>query len=51
MATRRIFIGLGSNIGDRRAHLDRARRGLGEAGLKVGEQSDLYRTDPVEVID
>jgi 2-amino-4-hydroxy-6-hydroxymethyldihydropteridine diphosphokinase len=51
MATRRIFIGLGSNIGDRRAHLDRARRGLEEAGLTVGEQSALYRTDPVEVID
>ena len=51
MATRRIFIGLGSNIGDRRAHLERARQGLDAAGLKVGEQSSLYRTDPVEVID
>lgn len=51
MATRRIFIGLGSNIGDRRAHLERARQGLDAAGLKVVEQSALYRTDPVEVID
>jgi 2-amino-4-hydroxy-6-hydroxymethyldihydropteridine diphosphokinase len=51
MATRRIFIGLGSNIGDRRAHLDRARKGLGEAGLRIVEQSALYRTEPVEVVD
>jgi 2-amino-4-hydroxy-6-hydroxymethyldihydropteridine diphosphokinase len=51
MATRRIFIGLGSNIGDRRAQLDRARKGLGEAGLRIVEQSALYRTEPIEVID
>jgi len=51
MAERRVFIGLGSNIGDRRGHLDRARKALGAAGLKVGHQSSLYRTDPVEVVD
>ena len=51
MAVRRVFIGLGSNIGDRRVHLDRARKALGAAGLKIGQQSSLYRTDPVEVID
>jgi len=51
MAARRVFIGLGSNIGDRRAHLDRARMALGQAGLEVSQQSSLYRTDPVEVID
>ncbi|HEV8700991.1 MAG TPA: 2-amino-4-hydroxy-6-hydroxymethyldihydropteridine diphosphokinase [Candidatus Polarisedimenticolia bacterium] len=51
MAARGVFIGLGSNIGDRRAHLDRARNALGKAGLKVSQQSSLYRTDPVEVVD
>lgn len=51
MAERRVFIGLGSNIGDRQGHLDRARKALGAAGLRVGEQSSIYRTDPVEVTD
>jgi 2-amino-4-hydroxy-6-hydroxymethyldihydropteridine diphosphokinase len=51
MGERRVFIGLGSNIGDRLGHLERARQALGAAGLKVREQSSLYRTDPVEVID
>lgn len=51
MSMRRVFIGLGSNIGDRRAHLVRARGGLAEAGLEVAQQSALYRTEPIEVID
>jgi len=51
MATRRIFVGLGSNVGDRRAHLDRARKGLEEAGLRIVEQSALYLSEPIEVID
>jgi len=51
MAERRVFIGLGSNIGDRQGHLDRARKALGAAGLKVLEPSSLYRADPVEVVD
>jgi len=51
MAARRVFIGLGSNIGDRRAHLDRARKALGRADIEVSQQSSLYRTDPVEVVD
>lgn len=45
------FIGLGSNLGDRRASLSRAIRGLEEAGLGPLLRSSLYRTDPVEVTD
>ena len=42
----RAFIGLGSNLGDRRELLRRAVEGLGAAGDVVGV-SPLYETDPV----
>jgi 2-amino-4-hydroxy-6-hydroxymethyldihydropteridine diphosphokinase len=42
----RAFIGLGSNLGDRRALLRRAVEGLGAAGDVVAV-SPLYETDPV----
>jgi 2-amino-4-hydroxy-6-hydroxymethyldihydropteridine diphosphokinase len=44
--TRRAFIGLGSNLGDRRAHLRAAIEGLGAAGDVVAV-SPLYETAPV----
>ncbi len=43
---RRAFIGLGSNLGDRRALLREAVEQLGAAGDLVGV-SALYETDPV----
>ena len=43
---RRAFIGLGSNLGDRRAFLRAAVDGLREAGDVVGV-SPLYETEPV----
>lgn len=43
---RRAFIGLGSNLGDRRAELARAVAGLVEAG-DVTAVSPLYETEPV----
>lgn len=46
-----VFIGLGSNLGDRQGHLGRARKALEEHGLKLLMQSALYLTEPVEVID
>jgi 2-amino-4-hydroxy-6-hydroxymethyldihydropteridine diphosphokinase len=42
----RAALGLGSNIGDRRAHLAAAVRGLGAAGPLVATSS-LYETAPV----
>lgn len=51
MPERLVFIGLGSNLGDRRGHLGRARKALEGHGLKVILQSSLYLTEPVEVID
>jgi 2-amino-4-hydroxy-6-hydroxymethyldihydropteridine diphosphokinase len=44
--TRRAFIGLGSNLGDRRAHLRTAIEGLEAAGDVVAV-SPLYETAPV----
>jgi 2-amino-4-hydroxy-6-hydroxymethyldihydropteridine diphosphokinase len=51
--TRRIgLLGLGSNVGDRRPHLQGAVDALGAAGVTVLASSSVYDTDPVgEVLD
>lgn len=41
------YIGLGSNVGDRLAHLRAARDGLGRAGAEVTACSGVYETAPV----
>jgi 2-amino-4-hydroxy-6-hydroxymethyldihydropteridine diphosphokinase len=43
----RYFLGLGSNLGDPRKNLMRARRRLAGNGLKIRKTSSLYRTEPV----
>lgn len=43
-----VFIGLGSNLGDRRALLAEGLRSLSEAGFGVEAQSSLYLTEPVD---
>ncbi len=44
-----IFIGLGSNLGDRERHLRDALRQLGERGdIRLLECSSFHETDPVE---
>ena len=46
------YLGLGSNVGDRRAHLQAAVDGLGARGVRVLASSSTYDTDPVgEVLD
>jgi 2-amino-4-hydroxy-6-hydroxymethyldihydropteridine diphosphokinase len=45
-------LGLGSNVGDRRAHLQAAVDALGEHGVRVLASSGVYDTEPVgEVLD
>jgi len=44
--TRRYFLGLGSNLGNRLLNLALARRLLEEAGVKVERESSVYRTQP-----
>jgi 2-amino-4-hydroxy-6-hydroxymethyldihydropteridine diphosphokinase len=46
------YLGLGSNVGDRRANLQRAVELLGARGVEVLASSSTYDTDPVgEVLD
>jgi 2-amino-4-hydroxy-6-hydroxymethyldihydropteridine diphosphokinase len=46
------FIGLGSNLGDREAYLEAARRMLaGQLGVELGKVSSLYETEPVGYTD
>jgi 2-amino-4-hydroxy-6-hydroxymethyldihydropteridine diphosphokinase len=46
------YLGLGSNVGDRRAQLEAAVAGLRARGVEVLASSSLYDTDPVgEILD
>jgi 2-amino-4-hydroxy-6-hydroxymethyldihydropteridine diphosphokinase len=46
------YLGLGSNVGDRRAQLQAAVDALAERGVRVVASSSTYDTDPVgEVLD
>jgi len=43
----RVFIGIGSNLGDRRANVREARRRVGEIGkTRVVKESSLYESEP-----
>jgi 2-amino-4-hydroxy-6-hydroxymethyldihydropteridine diphosphokinase len=46
------YLGLGSNVGDRRENLEKAVDGLAERGIAVLASSSVYETEPVgEVLD
>lgn len=47
---RRGFLGLGSNIGDRRAHLEAALGQLAQSGVVVLGSSSVYETEPVGLV-
>lgn len=52
MSDSRVFIGLGSNVGDRLAFLKAAMTALrATAGVVVARTSSVYETDPVGVED
>jgi len=44
------YLGLGSNIGDRRAHLAQAVAALPENGVTVLASSSVYETEPVGLV-
>jgi 2-amino-4-hydroxy-6-hydroxymethyldihydropteridine diphosphokinase len=49
---RRGYLGLGSNVGDRAAHLRAAVESLGDHGVDVEAVSSAYETEPVgEILD
>jgi 2-amino-4-hydroxy-6-hydroxymethyldihydropteridine diphosphokinase len=45
---KRVYLSLGSNLGDRIANLRKALESLGEAGVEVCRTSSFYRTEPVD---
>lgn len=45
--TEGVFIGIGSNIGDKEENIKRALDLIRESGISVREVAPLYRTDPV----
>lgn len=51
MLPRRVYLALGSNLGDREAHLRAALRGLREGGVAIDAVSSLYETPPWGVFD
>ena len=46
--TKTVYLGLGSNIGDRQEHLRRALEELQAPELRIVRLSPLYETEPVE---
>jgi 2-amino-4-hydroxy-6-hydroxymethyldihydropteridine diphosphokinase len=44
------FLGLGSNVGDRRSHLVAAATALAEHGVQVLASSSVYETQPVGLV-
>jgi 2-amino-4-hydroxy-6-hydroxymethyldihydropteridine diphosphokinase len=45
----KVYLSLGSNMGDRAENIARAVGELGERGVRVTRQSSLYETEPVDV--
>jgi len=43
-----VYLGLGSNVGNRSANLTRAIAGLAAAGVQLVRRSSLYATEPVD---
>lgn len=46
--TKTVYLGLGSNIGDRERYLERAVEELASDDLRITRVSPLYETEPVE---
>ncbi len=46
-----VYLGLGSNLGDREANLREALRRLEVAGISVVRRSSLYETEPRDILD
>jgi len=47
--TTKVYLSLGSNIGDREAFLRAAIAALGDAGVHVSRTSSIYETEPVDL--
>jgi 2-amino-4-hydroxy-6-hydroxymethyldihydropteridine diphosphokinase len=49
MTFRAVYIGIGSNLGDRRGNLQQAIDRLEAAGIRSARSSSVYETEPVDV--
>ena len=45
-----IYLSLGSNLGDRAAHIERAIAALPEVGVRLLRRSSIYETEPVDFL-
>jgi 2-amino-4-hydroxy-6-hydroxymethyldihydropteridine diphosphokinase len=45
---KRVFLSLGSNLGDRSGHITRALDALASEGIEIRRVSSFYRTEPVD---
>jgi 2-amino-4-hydroxy-6-hydroxymethyldihydropteridine diphosphokinase len=50
MSPKRVYLSLGSNLGEREENLDRALRALERDHIHVLAQSSIYETEPQDVI-
>ena len=50
MPTHTVYLSLGSNLGDRAAHIEGAVTRLGEKGVRIVKRSSFYQTEPVEFL-
>ncbi len=48
MPTHTVYLSLGSNLGGRAAHIERALARLGEEGVRFVRRSSFYQPEPVE---
>jgi 2-amino-4-hydroxy-6-hydroxymethyldihydropteridine diphosphokinase len=46
-----VYVGLGSNIGDRKANLKEAGERIEKLGIEITRQSSIYETEPVGFTD
>lgn len=46
-----VYLGMGSNLGDRAGNLLLAVRGIIDAGFEVKQISAIYETEPVDMVD
>lgn len=46
-----VYLGLGSNLGDRKANIEAALERLNQGGIEVRRQSRLYETAPRDFVD
>jgi 2-amino-4-hydroxy-6-hydroxymethyldihydropteridine diphosphokinase len=50
MPTHTVYLSLGSNLGDRAAHIERALTRLAEENVHIIKRSSFYETEPVEFL-